>query len=126
VPGWHLKCTIRSSRRSPDRLDRLLGPREHGLGFVEEQPSHRRQPHRAGAVLEKRYPQLLFQIPNVQAQRRLRDVRPRRRARHILLLGHSDKRRARQTRRQRTFGSGARARTARSRVWAMLCQPGRS
>ena len=59
-------------------------------GFIEENFPRLGEPHGFCAMVEQRHAQLILQVADLPAQRRLRDVQPRRRARDVLFFGDSD------------------------------------
>ena len=65
----------------------IIGSLQDRAGFGEKDASGLGQPHGLHAVLEQRDAKFNFQIPDLPAQGRLRDVKSRRRACHVLFFG---------------------------------------
>ncbi len=74
-----------------DRIDRLVHAKQNGPRFVQENLAGLGQGERLGRAAEKFHTELGFEIANLAAQRRLRDMEPGRGARDVLFLGHDDK-----------------------------------
>jgi len=72
-------------------LHRLVDPLQCSAGFSPEHTPGLGEPHGLCAVVEQRDTEFNFQIADLPAQRRLRNMKPRRRARHILFLSDDDK-----------------------------------
>jgi hypothetical protein len=72
-------CTFNSPLRMKERQSRL----------GRERFSRRREPHSAMVSFKELYPEILFELPDLSAERRLCDVKFDRRARKIQLFGDS-------------------------------------
>jgi hypothetical protein len=62
----------------------------HRAGFREKDAPGFGEPHGFRAVVEKRNAQFIFEVANLPAQRRLRNVKPRGGARHVLFFSDGD------------------------------------
>jgi hypothetical protein len=58
--------------------------------FIQENAASFSEPHGFCIAVKKRDAKLIFQIPDLSAQRRLRHMQPQSRARYVLLFGDGD------------------------------------
>ena len=68
----------------------VLGVQQNGAGFGEKDFSGFRQPQGFGAAFKQLKTDFVFEIADLPAQARLRDVQLQRGTRNILLLGDGD------------------------------------
>src|SRR6266576_2270055 len=76
-----------SAGHSLDRLHRLGHSLQDGPSLVKKNPARFSEPHGFGAMVEERNAELILEVANLPAQRRLRNVQPRGSPSHILFLG---------------------------------------
>ncbi len=71
-------------------FNRFIRPLQNRLRFGQKDFSRRRQPHGLGAAFQKREADFIFEVVDLPAQGRLRDVQFRRGARDIFRFSHGD------------------------------------
>jgi len=79
-----------AARHGFHRLHCFVRPLHYRAGFREKDPPDFGKPHGFGAVLKQCHAQFVFEVADLPAQRRLRNVKPRGRAGHVLFLGNGD------------------------------------
>src|SRR5258705_4662458 len=73
------------------RVHRFLGAAQHSLGFNDKHAARFRKADSFGSAVEKCDAKFILQIADLAAQRRLRDMKPGRSARDVLLFSDGDK-----------------------------------
>ena len=79
-----------SVRNRFHHLHRFTGSLHNRAGFREKDFPSFGEPHGLRAMVEKRNAQLVFEVANLPAQRRLRNMKPRGCTRHVLLFSDGD------------------------------------
>src|SRR5207302_143411 len=74
----------------PRRVHSVFRALQHRARFGQKRATRFGEPDGPGAAFQKQEAQLLFQVADLAAQRRLRNVQLQRGARDVLLFGHAD------------------------------------